>query len=109
MRAGELDRRITIQQPNVTRNETGEEVTTWADVATVWAKADPVDGDEGFQSDRRVNTSRMQFTIRYRPGVTAKMRVVYDGETFKIEDVREKNRREGLVLDCFAFDPTTGA
>lgn len=109
MRAGKLDRRITIQQPTFTRNETGEQIASWADLATVWAKADPVDGDEGFQSDRRVNSARMQFTIRFRPGITTKMRISYDGELFKIEDVREVDRREGLVLDCTAFDPTTGA
>ena len=38
MQTGRLRERVTIQQENVTRDASGQELKTWPDVATVWAR-----------------------------------------------------------------------
>jgi SPP1 family predicted phage head-tail adaptor len=41
MRAGDLNRRATIQRPEATRSPNGDQIIDWVDVATVWANVAP--------------------------------------------------------------------
>lgn len=85
MQAGRLTQRVTIQQPVVTRNELGEEILGWSTFAQAWAEVRPL-------STRELVTLRAEYaevttmiTIRYRPGITAKMRVLHAGVAYNIE------------------------
>jgi len=108
MRAGELDRRVLIQRRAPLRNEHGEEIAGWVDIATVWAKVERVSGGEEFKAEQRSNRQQVRITIRYRPGIDPTMRAVYDGETYDIEDVGELGRRDGLVLTAYAREVESG-
>lgn len=93
--AGSLDRRLTIQRPVVTANEYNEEVTTWADVATVSALVEwtGTHSDEQFEGDQQVVTTRAVFTIRYRTDFDEKCRLVFEGEAYDILHLAEIQRR----------------
>lgn len=110
MKAGELDRRILVQRRVAARNEHGEEVEGWVDIATVWAKFERVSGTEEFKAEQRSNRQQVRFTIRYRPGLEPTMTVVYDGERYEVEDVGEtgEGRRDGLVLTAHAREVKSG-
>ena len=85
MQAGRLTQRVRIEQPVVTRNALGEEILGWTTFAEVWAEVRPL-------STRELVTLRAEYaevttmiTIRYRPGITAKMRVLHGDAIYRIE------------------------
>lgn len=110
MKAGRLDRRILIQRPVPVRNDTGEQLTGWADVASVWASFNRKSGTEEQRAEQRSNRQDVEFEIRYRAGITPTMSVIHDGERYEIDDVGEcgEGRRDGLLLTCHAREIESG-
>lgn len=105
MRAGLLDRRITIQGKAITQSDSGEEVVAWTDVATVWAEKVEIRGLERFSIKQIVGHSVKTFRIRWSNNVseiTDEHRILFDGRVFDITDVREIDRRVGIEIDCYA-------
>jgi SPP1 family predicted phage head-tail adaptor len=98
MRAGRLDRRITIEGVGEGRTASGDVTETWSTVAVVWAGIRAPRGDEVFAAREEQAERELVFRIRWRSDVTAKMRIQYDGLTWDIEHVAEIGRREGLEL-----------
>lgn len=105
MRAGRLDRRITIQRKTVTQSDSGEEIVTWVDVATVWAEKVNLRGSERFAAQEILGHTLQMFRIRWSIAVkelTTKHRILFDGRYYDITDVRESKRREEIEFDCYA-------
>jgi SPP1 family predicted phage head-tail adaptor len=104
MRAGKLDRRLTIQRKVTTSSPSGEPIETWSPLAIVWGEARPVPGDEKFGAQQLIATSLMTFRIRWRPdlNVTVNDRISYSGRLWDLLDVREIGRREGLEIEAKA-------
>lgn len=105
MRAGKLDRRITIQGKSITQSDSGDEVVTWGDVATVWAEKIEIDGVERFTVKQIVGHAVKTFRFRWSStvaAITSEHRLVFDDRDYDITDVREIGRREGLEVDCYA-------
>lgn len=95
MRAGQLRQRVTIQQGTAAKDEYGEDILTWSTFATVWARVEPLKGDE-FLAARQAAAVAMldtRITIRYVSGVTPEMRVSYDGNLYNIEAVIDPDER----------------
>lgn len=87
LRAGDLNRRITIQQRSSTPDSYGQQSGAWTDVVTCWAGIEPLTGRE-LLAAQAVNTENThQVKLRYRTGITAAMRVVYQGRLFNILSV----------------------
>lgn len=106
MRAGRLDRRITIQRKSVTQSDSGEEVVTWTDVDTVYAEKVENRGDERFAAQQLVGHAIVTFRIRWSDTVkevTDEHKIVFDGRDYDITAVREIGRRVGIEMDCFAL------
>jgi SPP1 family predicted phage head-tail adaptor len=79
MRAGKLDRRLTLQrQVLVETPPFNERVPTWVDVAEVWAQQRPNRGAERFAAQEINGEAVMTFHIRYRADVTVKDRVAFE-------------------------------
>jgi len=104
MRAGKLDRRLTIRRLTETgRNNYNEPIVDWADVATVWAQQRPERGSERVAASQLAGTSVMTFHIRYRADVTVKDRLVYEGRKYEIiAPPREIGRRVVTEIDAIA-------
>jgi len=104
MKAGELDRRIMIEEKTVTNSDSGEEIITWLPLVTVWARKIEAKGAERFSGQELFGAAVKTFQIRwslYASTITTKHRLLFDGRTYDITDVREIGRREGLEIDCF--------
>lgn len=101
LQAAELDRRVQLQAPTVTREGTfGAAVTTWATVATVWAKRIERAGALTTETDQRVGTRTVQYLIRFRSDVQPTWRVVDGARRFRLTGPGlEVGRRVGLLLD----------
>ena len=98
MRAGQLDRRITLRAPTATQDAAGQQIDTMSVVATVWANEFPLRGEEGFAAAQKYGEVTTRFRIRYLAGITVRHDLVYDGRTYDIKAVLPIGRRVGLEL-----------
>lgn len=101
MRAGRLDRRLTLQTRTLaTANAYGEKIASYSTLATVWGGKRDVSGREFFSAGQLHAEASTRFEIRYRSDLTAINRVVCDGITYDIAHIAEIGRNEGLELVC---------
>ena len=98
MRAGRLDRKVTIQTFTATQNDYGEPVETWTTLADVWAERTPLSGREAFISDQMAALSLIKYRIRYRSDVDTKARISDAGVYYNIRSVQIIGRNEGLEI-----------
>lgn len=107
---GKMDRRITFQQEVSANNEFNEiEVSGWEDVVTVWAQVQDEDSTvnrEAYISDQMTALRTLNFIIRYRTGLTEKMRIEYNGQYFGIRAIVEPDRRKSLIVKATLLDET---
>ena len=85
--AGELNQRITLQQKTVTRNGIGEEVVTWSDVVTTWAKVMPLRGNAFYTANQEQHVIDARFLIRERSGLNVGMRLLWKGAPYDITNL----------------------
>jgi SPP1 family predicted phage head-tail adaptor len=104
MRAGDLDRRITIQRRVVTSGPFNEPIVTFELLAEIWADVRQQGGAEFLKAETIIAQRRVVFCIRWLAGVTALDRVVYEGRSHNVTEVRELGRREGLELYATVMD-----
>jgi len=78
MRAGKLNRQISIRAPSTwTRSTDGEPVITWSTVLTsIWADRQPVSGKELFAQDARWSEATVRFITRYSSLVDTTHRII---------------------------------
>lgn len=105
MRAGKMDRLITIQTFTTTQNDYGEPVETWTTLASVWAERVPMSGREAFAADQLAALSLVKFKIRYRSDVDTKNRILDAGSYYDIRSVGIIGRNEGLEITAEAVNP----
>ena len=106
VRAGKLDRTITIERATITPDENGTPVQTWATLATV--KAEMLEmGSQDFMRTYGASFEAVGiFRIRWMDGLTLADRVLYNGKHYLMEDIKEIGRRVGLELRCKAVGPS---
>lgn len=103
MRAGSLRHRVTLQRKQQTQNpQTGALLTTWVTEAAVWAAVAPLSAREFVAAQAVQSNASVHITVRYRPGITAAMRILHDGKVYGITGVLadKDSGREYLTLPC---------
>lgn len=102
MRAGELDRVITIRQHvdgSPARDSSGGIIPNWVDVYTdLPAGKRAASGREVFAAAQNAAQIDTVFVTRYVTGIDTTMQVVFEGQEYDIQDVQEIGRREGLLI-----------
>lgn len=92
LRAGTLNKRITIQRKTSAQDEWGEPQESWQDVASVWANILTMTG-RGFVNQEvvaggtEIARATTSIRIRKRSGIDATMRVVHAGTIYDIKAV----------------------
>jgi phage head-tail adaptor, putative, SPP1 family len=101
MKAGSLNRRVTLQSFVSVADEFGQEVKEWKDFATVWAHIWAGNGKEFITSGKETSSLSESVRIRYRTDVKADMRVLRDGVPMNIVAVvPDRVNREYVDLIC---------
>ena len=105
MRAGALDRRVTIESKTVTRDDFGAEVIAWATFAEVWAEVRDISSVEKVINEARTMARLTMIRTRYVSGVTSDMRIRLntDGRVLQITSMAEIGRRLGWSFLCEAY------
>lgn len=102
MNAGELNRRITIQESGTARDAAGGVLSVWTDVCDVWASITDISGREYLSADARQNDVQTKIKIRYNASIKPKMRAVYGADMYNIEAVLGQDKRSQLLM-CKRF------
>ena len=105
MQAGKLDQRIVLQSLSGGVDPLGQPIPgEWADVATVWAAVEPLQGREFIAAQAAVSEVSARIRMRYRPGITPAMRVVHGADVYGIEAViHVRSAKRELQLMCKAI------
>lgn len=103
MRAGKMDRRISLQRWTETgRDALNAPIYGWVEIAEVWAQQRPTRGGERMAAQQQTGTKLIGFHMRYRNDISVKDRVLYEGQAFEIQDIREIGRRVVTEIDAAA-------
>lgn len=105
--AGELDQRITLQTRQAGQDAVGQATQTWGADVTVWAAARPLRGSEFFAAGATQSQETVVFRIRYMPGLTSAMRVVWNGAHYPLTapPVNVEGGNHTLELYCTGGRP----
>lgn len=90
MRAGLLTRRLLLEEPVVSQNETGEEIATWAPLGEVWATIEPIRGREALVAGANLSIMDTKIVLRWSPtvdAITTKWRASYRDTIYNIVSI----------------------
>lgn len=104
MNAGQMDQLVTLQAYGAGEDALGQPLQAWADVATVWAQAQPMRGRDYLAAAAINSEASVRFRVRYRDDVTSAMRVLWRGVAHAIvaPPVDVNGGRHTLELMCAA-------
>jgi head-tail adaptor len=105
MRAGSLDRLITIERATFTVGVSGAVSTTWATFATLRAHRIDASTDDLAHASGAVTEATVTYRARFVDGITLDDRLVEGGEVFTIVSIKELGRRAGLELKVRRVGP----
>lgn len=98
MRGGKLRYLVTVQRQSGAVDTTGNQTLTWITLAKVWAWIEPYVGSaragrEEFSGNQMIGLDYTRFHIRYLRGLAPKDQILYDGRTFDIQAVNNRDER----------------
>lgn len=104
MKAGSLRHRVTIQENAALKDAAGSQKPYWVDVCTVYAAIKPLSGRELIVSQAENSEINVRIVIRYRAGITASMRIVYQNTIYAIvaPPINTDMRNAELQIMCAA-------
>lgn len=102
IKAGSLDRRITVERATMSSDGLGGKTPTWAPLATVWGSKKDVSDSERVRALEVEAAVETRFVIRWGLGVTTRDRVICEGRTYDLTAVKEIGRHEGQELSGVA-------
>ncbi|WP_242217272.1 phage head closure protein [Shinella zoogloeoides] len=102
MRAGKLDKTITIERRGEIVDDFGTVTEGWASLATVRAQVIQQGTEEFLQNAGTDAQTAIVFRIRRLSDLTTADRVSYGGRAFDVKEIKELGRRGGLDLRCVA-------
>ncbi|EKU30769.1 head-tail adaptor protein [Alcaligenes sp. EGD-AK7] len=104
MRAGPLRHKLRIEEKRVISIDpySGQAVYDWAEVATVWARIEPLSARDFIAASTTQSAITTRITIRYRAGITRVMRLVHQGKFYSIVGILPDSQSglEYLTLPC---------
>ncbi len=98
MKAGKLDRIITVQRSSYVVDESGVPVYTWLDLATLRAELVQASTEEFIRAYGASDETVIIFRTRFFDGIDTADRVVYRGAFHNIKEIKEIGRRDGLEI-----------
>lgn len=99
--AGKLRHRIKLQRQEYVSDGGGGQEVTWFTYAHPLAWIRPLSGNEGLMGLQVQDSVTHDIIIRYRSGVKAAHRVVYDGREFNVKAALNLEERDRWIeLRC---------
>jgi len=90
---GALRHQVVIQAEAPTADGGGGSTLAWTDVATAWARIEPLSGTERLHAGQLEDGVTHRITLRHRTGLTAKHRFKFGTRTFNVRAVIDRDER----------------
>lgn len=100
MQAGLLKEWIVIEQESISRDYFGGEQKVWTQFARTRARVQFKSGDQILENREEIHTVTNTVTIRYREGITRKMRLTWGDEKYRILSIDRNRQDQSLVIKC---------
>lgn len=106
--ASQLDRRITLQRASKVLNAFNEEISTWQDLSTVWARRRDASDSQKIEllAAGQVGSFRVsRFTVRSSiliRSITPVDRILHDGVVWQINGVKELDEGRHRFIEITA-------
>jgi SPP1 family predicted phage head-tail adaptor len=101
MRAGSLNRLVTIKRPVTGQDAAGQPLLDKVEVATVWANVRYMTGSESIRSDKDTSIVKASIRIRRRTDLNAGMEVHLGSTVYEIKAILpDEESRERVDLVC---------
>ncbi len=92
-----LRHRLTLQQETRTTDQAGGYTRGWQNVADLWAEITPLSGKEKLFAGQLQSEITHKIIVRYRSGVTAGMRFIYESRAFNIRYVSNVSEADEML------------
>ncbi|ORE90155.1 phage head closure protein [Aurantimonas sp. 22II-16-19i] len=102
IRAGKLDRRITIERESETVDDAGRVTRAWAPIGSLRAEIVRLSTGEFLKGFGEEATTGIVFRTRFFADITTADRIAFDGDAFNVREIVEIGRRRGLEIRCEA-------
>ncbi|MGY6708372.1 MAG: phage head closure protein [Rhizobiaceae bacterium] len=96
---GVLRTELALEAATPVPDGAGGHAVNWQEVATVFARLEPLDASERFGADQRLERITHRITLRARPGLSAGMRFRRNARRFLIVTVHDPDET-GRYLVC---------
>ena len=98
MRAGKLNKRISIQTPTKTF-EKGQQTETWNTLSTVWSQVKNISSNTSNPDALLQMDTITEFTVRYYPNITNDARILYKNNPYKVTGFvhTDESNRETVI------------
>lgn len=96
---GSLRTEVSLQAAAPTGDGMGGFTLDWTEVATVFARIEPISQASVFAADQRLETATHRIALRRREGVASGMRFVRQARIFEIVTVHDPDE-SGRYLVC---------
>lgn len=101
MRAGQLNRLISLQRKVEAKDDDGDLVKSWSEFAKPWARKVDLAGRELEAAMSISQEISVRFLVRYRTDVEQGMRIALDGEFYHvIAALDRRGDRDELQIYC---------
>lgn len=106
MSAGELNRKVKLQQRSTSNDDYGQEINVWTDVETIWASIKPIGGREKIKTGTVDSDLTHTVKIRYQesfmpPKTLATKRVLYGVRILNITSGYDLDEAHiFIILEC---------
>jgi SPP1 family predicted phage head-tail adaptor len=98
MRAGLLREKLTFQKQTKSQGQSGAITLTWETICTARAWKKNVASGTEFSTKELFISQRLTFQLRYNPQITSDMRVLYNGVTYKIVGIPDKQIQDNTLI-----------
>lgn len=92
-----LRHKMSLQDEIKTPDGAGGFTRSWKTVADIWAEITPLSGRETFFASRLQSAVSHKIAIRYRKGISAGQRLVYDNRLFNIRSISNEQANNEVI------------
>jgi SPP1 family predicted phage head-tail adaptor len=96
---GAFRHELALEEATIVPDDSGGHAQDWAEVATVFARIEPIAAESRFGADQTLETVTHRVTMRHRDGVASGMRLTRAGRVFDIVTVHDPDET-GRYLVC---------
>lgn len=109
MKAGKLIHTVSVQRLNAGAvNDFGTVAAQWEHVALMRAELVQLKGAEAITARGAADDQATVFRVRAKVAITTADRVVHRGKAYRIRELVELGRADGLELHCESFPEQSG-